>query len=103
MHVTLEIASALLAIIPIASVAQAYRTTPSPRLALALAAFLVLEAKFVAFSVLLVALPDSIFPITEYQLELLEFAADVAMMMMFVIAFLWGMRWSTGRARPERA
>jgi hypothetical protein len=103
MHVALEIASALLAAIPIASIARAYRTTPSMRLALALAAFLVLEAKFVAFSVLLVANPDTFNPFTEYQLEVLEFADDIAVMMMFAVAFLWGTRWSPDRISPDHA
>jgi hypothetical protein len=103
MHVALEIASAFLAAIPIASIAQAYRTTPSMRLALALIAFLVLEAKFVAFTVLLIASPDTLNPISEYQLEVLEFADDVAVMMMFAVAFLWGTRWSPERVHAEHA
>ncbi len=103
MHVTLEIASAVLALIPIASLVQAYRTTPSVRLALALAAFLVLEAKFVLFAAVLIASPDSLNPIGEYQLEILEFADDVTVMMTFAIAFLWGTRWSPDRARAQRA
>ncbi len=103
MHVALEVASALLAAIPIASITQAYRSTPSARLALALAAFLVLEAKFVSFSVLLVASPDSFNPFSEYQLEVLEFVDDIAVMMMFAVAFLWGTRWSPDRIRAEHA
>ncbi len=103
MHVVLEIASAALAAIPIASIAHAYRTSPSMRLALALAAFLILEAKFVSFAVLLIASPDTLNPISEYQVEILEFADDVTVMMTFAIAFLWGTRWSPGRARAERA
>lgn len=103
MHATLELASAFLAAIPIASIAHACRTTPSTRLWLALAAFLVLEAKFVGFTVLLIAVPDSLNPISEYQVELLEFADDMAVMLMFAIAFLWGTRWSRDRVYTERA
>jgi len=103
MHVVLEIASALLAAIPIASIAQAYRTTPSARLALALTAFLILEAKFVAFAVFHLLYADNAYPFTEYQDEVMQFVDDVAVMMMFAVAFLWGTRWSPDRVRAEHA
>jgi hypothetical protein len=103
MHVILEIVSALLATIPIASIAQAYRTTPSTRLALALAAFLILEAKFLAYAIMHLMYPDTFGLLDQYQEELLGFVDDVAVMMMFAIAFLWGTRWSLDRVRTEHA
>ena len=48
MHVLWEIASAILVIIPLFAVGQAYRQSRSPRLLFAFAAFAVLELRFAA-------------------------------------------------------
>ena len=46
MHILWEIASAILVIIPLFAVGQAYRQTRSPRLLFAFLAFAVLELRF---------------------------------------------------------
>jgi len=93
MHVILEIASALLAIVPIAAVGRAYRGTKSRRLALALVAFGILEVRLLSTVLLHTFLEADHF--TE---EMLEFSGDLAVLAFFSMAFLHGTRWWFGRA-----
>ena len=98
MHVVLEVVSALLAILPIVAIATAYRQTPSPRLALALLAFAALEVRLVTM-----VLVHTVIPVDHGLEEALDFGGDLAVVIAFALAFLYGTRWWVGRAGPDVA
>ncbi len=93
MHVLLEIASALLAIIPMVAVGCAFRRTKSPRLALALLAFGILEARMISMVVI-----HTLIDVDHSIEEMIEFGGDLATLAGFSVAFLYGTRWWLGRA-----
>lgn len=87
MHIALEIAGALLAVVPLYAIARAYRQSPSPRLGLALIAFTVLVARIVA----MVAI-HTVTPVDHYTEELIDFGGDLGVIVAFACAFLYGIR-----------
>jgi hypothetical protein len=93
MHIVLEIASALLAIVPIVAVGYAYRGTKSPRLALALVAFGILEVRLISMLVI-----HTVIEVDHFVEEMLEFGGDLAVLATFSMAFLHGTRRWFGRA-----
>lgn len=98
MHVLLELASAVLVIIPLYAIAKAYHETPSPRLAFAYIAFSVLEFRFLALFLI-----HTVVSADHYVEELLDFGGDLASMIAFAGAFLHGTRWYPGRAYADVA
>lgn len=98
MHVYLEVASAVLVVIPLAAIACAYRGTKSRRLALAFAAFAILEARLVSLVVI-----HTFAAVDHFVEEMLDFGGDLAVMTAFALSFLYGIRWSFGGTRAELA
>lgn len=98
MHIYLEVASALLVLIPLFALARAVLQRPSTRLYLALAAFAVLETR-----VLLLIFVHTVVPVDHFVEELLDFGGDLAVISMFAAAFLHRARWSPARARLDVA
>lgn len=98
MHIYLEIAAAVLVIIPLFAVGRAYRETRSPRLLFAFAAFSILELRF-AF---LVAV-HSVVVVSHFTEETFEFVTDLIAIALFAAAFLYAMRWAPDRGRAELA
>ncbi|MCI4371146.1 MAG: hypothetical protein L3J78_00675 [Thermoplasmata archaeon] len=98
MHVLLEIASAILVIVPLLAVGQAFRDTRSPRLLLALAAFLVLELRFATL-----VLIHTLIPVDHAFEETFDFITDLAAITLFAAAFLYGTGWPHGRVRADLA
>ena len=98
LHLGLEIFAAALGVVPIAALFLAWRRSRAKRLALGLTAFAVLEARLVAMILMhtFIILPHA----TE---ELVEFSADLAVILAFSAAFLYGVRWSPERARVKPA
>ena len=98
MHVLFEIASAILVIIPLIAVGQAYRQGRSPRLLFALGAFAILELRFAV----LVAVHLS-FAIDHTFEETIDFMTDLFAIALFAAAFLYGTGWPDGRVRADLA
>lgn len=98
MHASLEFAAVLLVFVPLFAVARAYHQTPSVRLALAFLAFTVLE-----FRTLFLLFSHTLLPVDHYVEELIEFGADLGIMVLFAGAFLYRPRWSPGQPRPDLA
>lgn len=98
MHVLLEAAAAVLALLPIAALVAAHRRTRSPRLALALLAFVALEARCVALVVV-----HTLAGVDHPSEEMLDFTGDLAVMTIFALAFLYGTGWWPGRTGAEAA
>ena len=96
MHVYLEVASALLVLIPLSAIGYAYRGTRSRRLALAFAAFAILEARLASLVVI-----HTVVTVDHFIEEMLDFGGDLAVMTAFALSFLYGIRWSLGRTRAE--
>ncbi len=92
MHIVLEVASALLAIVPLVAVGYAYRGTRSTRLALALVALGGLEIRLVSMVVI-----HTTVAVDHFVEEMLEFGGDFAVLVAFSMAFLHGTRWWFGR------
>ena len=97
-HVYLEVAAAVLVIIPLFAVGRACRRTPSPRLLFALAAFSILEVRFAA----LVAM-HTLISVDHVFHETFEFLTDLIVIALFAAAFLYATRWTHDRGRPELA
>ncbi len=98
MHIYLEVASAVLVVIPLAAIAYAYRGTKSRRLALAFAAFAILEARLVGLLVI-----HTVVSVDHFIEEILDFGGDLAVMTAFALSFLYGIWWSLGGTRAELA
>jgi len=98
MHVLWEIASAILVIIPLFAVGQAYRQTRSPRLLFAFLAFAVLELRFaVAVAIHSLIVVDHTFE------ETVSFLTDLIAIALFAAAFLYATRWPHGRVGADLA
>jgi hypothetical protein len=98
MHILFEIASAILVIIPLIAVGQAYRQTRSPRLLFAFAAFLILELRFSV----LVAVHS--FVVVDHSFEeTIDFLTDLIAIALFAAAFLYATGWPHGRVRADLA
>src|SRR5213596_1712748 len=97
MHVLWEVASAILLIIPLFAVGQAYRQTRSPRLLFAFLAFAVLELRFgVAVAIHSVIVVDHTFE------ETVGFLTDLIAIALFAAAFLCdGVASWESRCRPR--
>jgi hypothetical protein len=98
MHIYLEIAAAVLVIVPLFALGRAYREARSPRLLFAFAAFAVLELRFAS----LVAL-HSVISVDHFFEEIFEFLADLIAIALFAAAFLYAMRWAPDRGRTDLA
>ena len=98
MHIALEIGSALIVLLPIVGIARAYRGTHSRRLALALTAFIILEARLLGLVLL-----HTVIATDHYFEEVLDFGGDLAVVTAFAMAFLYGTRWSFGRIDAEQS
>lgn len=98
MHIYLEIAAAILVIVPLFAVGRAYRRARSPRLLFAFAGFSLLELRF-AF---LVAVHSFVL-VDHFFEELFEFLADLFAIALFAAAFLYATRWIHDRGRAEFA
>lgn len=92
MHVMLEILAAGIAVVPIIGIANAVRRGASRRLVFALVAFVVLEARL-----LVMVAVHTFISIDHGTEDLLDFAGDLAVIVAFASAFLYGTRWL-----PER-
>src|SRR5207244_11728507 len=91
MHVLWEVASAILVIIPLFAVGQAYRQTRSPRLLFAFLAFAVLELRFaVAVAIHSVVVVDHTFE------ETVGFLTDLIAIALFVGGFVYVTGWRSG-------
>jgi len=98
MHILWEIASAILVIIPLFAVGQAYRQTRSPRLLFAFAAFAVLELRFaVAVAIHSVIVVDHTFE------ETIGYLTDLIAIALFAAAFLYATGWPYGRVGADIA
>ena len=98
MHLLWEIASAILVIIPLFAVGQAYRQTRSPRLLFAFLAFAVLELRFaVAVAIHSVVVVDHTFE------ETVGFLTDLIAIALFAAAFLYATGWPRGRVGADLA
>ena len=98
MHILWEIASAILVIIPLFAVGQAYRQTRSPRLLFAFAAFAVLELRFaVAVAIHSVIVVDHTFE------ETVGYLADLIAIALFAAAFLYATGWPYERVGADLA
>ena len=98
MHVLWEIASAILVIIPLLALAQAYRQDRSPRLLFAFAAFVVLEVRFsVGIAIHTVLTIDHAFE------ETIGFLGDLIAIALFAAAFLYASGWPHGRVHTDLA
>jgi hypothetical protein len=98
MHVLWEIASAILVIIPLFAVGQAYRQTRSPRLLFAFAAFAVLELRFAAG-----VMTHSVVVVDHTLEETVGFLTDLIAIALFAAAFLYGTGWPLGRVGADLA
>ncbi|MHB8604040.1 MAG: hypothetical protein ACYDCK_02195 [Thermoplasmatota archaeon] len=81
------LATALIALFPLGVLVRAYRRAPSPRLALAAAAFAVFVVSGATLAV--VEARGASFGDTP---EFVEFASDVSIVVLFALAFLWPAR-----------
>src|SRR5437899_10538456 len=98
MHVLWEIASAILVIIPLFAVGQAYRLTRSPRLLFAFVAFAVLELRFaVAVAIHSLIVVDHTFE------ESVSFLTDLIAIALFAGALLYASGWPLGRVGASRS
>ncbi|MGI0150262.1 MAG: hypothetical protein ACREDF_12125 [Thermoplasmata archaeon] len=98
MHVLLEVASAILVIIPLFAVGRAYRQSQSPRLLFAFLAFAILELRFA----IMVAVHSFLF--VDHALEeTIDFLTDLIVITLFAAAFLYSTRWLDGRVRTDVA
>jgi len=98
MHIAMEIGGALIALVPIVGIARAYRDAHSRRLALALTAFIILEARLLGLVLL-----HTLVAVDHYFEEVLDFGGDLAVITAFAMAFLYGTRWSFGRIDAEHS
>ena len=98
MHVGLELAGALLAVVPLYAVIRAYRQSPSTRLGLALIAFSVLGARIIA----MVAI-HTVVTVDHYTEELIDFGGDLGVIVAFACAFLYGIGGIDDRRHPDIA
>jgi uncharacterized protein YybS (DUF2232 family) len=98
MHVLWEIASAILVIIPLVAIGQAYRQTASARLLFAFAAFIVLEIRFAVGIAI-----HSVVPVDHSLEETIGFLTDLVAISFFAAAFLYGSGWPHGRVGPDLA
>jgi len=98
MHVFWEIASAILVIIPLFAVGQAYRQSRSPRLLFAFAAFAVLELRFAAAVAI-----HSVLVVDHTIEETIGFLTDLISIALFAAAFLYATGWPHGRVRADLA
>jgi hypothetical protein len=92
MHVILEILSGVICLLPLTAVGLGWWRTRSPRLGMAFVAFGVLEARL--FGMVLI---HTLVTVDHYVEELLDFGGDLAVIVAFATAFLYGSRWL-----PER-
>lgn len=92
MHLMLEVFAAALAVVPMAALFLAWRRARSARLALALAAFAVLEVRLVAM-----VLIHTVVWVDHPTEELIGFGGDLAVIAAFAAAFL-----KEGRLLRER-
>jgi hypothetical protein len=97
-HVLLEILSGIICTIPLAAVCLGWWRTRSPRLAMAAVAFAVLEARL--FGMVLI---HTLVQVDHTVEELLDWGGDLAVIMAFATAFLYGTRWFPERRTPEPA
>src|SRR5438046_10133893 len=98
MHVLWEIASAILVVIPLLALGQAYRQDRSPRLLFAFAAFVVWEVRFsVGIAIHTVLTIDHTFE------ETIGFLGDLIAISLFAAAFLYASGWPHGRVRADLA
>src|SRR5947199_9773097 len=98
MHVLWEIASAILVIIPLLALGQAYRQDRSPRLLFAFAAFVVWEVRFsVGIAIHTVLTIDHTFE------ETIGFLGDLIAISLFAAAFLYASWWPHARVCAELA
>ena len=98
MHVLWEIASAILVVIPLFAVGQAYRQTRSARLLFAFAAFAVLEVRFAAGVII-----HSVIFVDHTLEETIGFLTDLIAIAMFAAAFLYATGWPHGRVGADLA
>ncbi|HKW43753.1 MAG TPA: hypothetical protein VJP06_06160 [Thermoplasmata archaeon] len=98
MHVLLEGASALLLVIPLIAVGRAYAHTKSMRLLFAFAAFYVLEVR-----VIVLLLIHTVFVVDHPFEETVDFATDLAAIVLFTAAFMYDSRWFHGRVPADVA
>ena len=98
MHVMLEIFAAAFAVVPLIALFLSYRRQHSPRILLALVAFAVLEVRLVAMVFI-----HTVATVDHTTEELLDFGGDLAVIVAFGAAFLYGTRWSSERARVKPA
>src|SRR5207247_9944183 len=92
MHVLWEIASAILVVIPLLALGQAYRQDRSPRLLFAFAAFVVWEVRFsVGTAIHTVLTIDHTFE------ETIGFLGVLIPISLFAVAFVYGSVWLAHR------
>lgn len=92
MHVLIEILSGVICLLPLTAVGLGWWRTRSPRLGMAFVAFGVLEARL--FGMVLI---HTLVTVDHFVEELLDFGGDLAVIVAFATAFLYGSRWL-----PER-
>lgn len=98
MHVLLELASAFLVVIPLIAIGKAYSQTKSLRLLFAFAAFYVLETRFIVLFLI-----HTVFVVDHPFEETLDFATDLASIVLFTAAFLYDSSWLHGRVLADIA
>ena len=98
LHVLLEVLSGIICAIPLAAVSLGWWRTRSPRMAMATVAFAVLEARL--FGMVLI---HTLVQVDHYVEEMLDFGGDLAVIMAFATAFLYGTRWFPERRHAEPA
>ena len=98
MYVLWEVASAILVIIPLFAVAQAYRQSRSVRLLFAFAAFAVLEFRFATAVAI-----HSVVIVDHTVEEIVVYFTDLIAITMFAAAFLYATGWPHGRVSADLA
>ncbi len=98
MHLMLEVFAAAFALVPLTALFMGWRRTGSARLALAMAAFAVLEVRLVAM-----ILVHTVVWVDHPTEELIEFGGDLAVIAAFAAAFLKDGRLLRERARVKPA
>jgi hypothetical protein len=96
MHLLLEVAGAIIGVIPLTALALAYRRSGGVRLGLAFLAFVVLEVRFITMIAI-----HTVGVVDHPTEELLDFGGDLAVMAAFATAFLYGTRWLPDRSAPK--
>jgi hypothetical protein len=92
LHVGLEVIGAAMAIVPLIATFRAWRRTGSIKLAMAFAAFTILEVRFI-----IMILIHTVLVVPHVYEELLDFVGDLLVIAAFAGAFLYGTRWSAVR------